>query len=190
MIEPVSFDPRVVLSSRKAHKCVTCGYVMPKGTVYVAYPCKDNLGFRTLHLCVECTYLMNFKTGERRQEITTGEFTERRIPNFLRKKRAEFRKNPTQAIRDSKLTEIRSSSEVKPPSRIVVKASEFERRIHTIPAGKFNCSHFPAGGEVFICAGVSGDKRAARIKGAWEVDGAGFGLKGKRIAILLEAQGK
>jgi hypothetical protein len=131
---------------------------------------------------------MNFKTGERRQEITTGEFTELRIPNFLRKKRAEFRKNPAQAIRDYKLTEIERREEFKPLSRLVVKASEFERRIHTIPAGKFNCSHFPAGGEVFICAGVSGDKRAARIKGAWEVDGAGFGLKGKKIAILLEVE--
>ena len=193
MIEPVSFDPRVVSSSRKEHKCYVCAYNMPKGTMYVAYPFKGEDGkFKSLKICVECGYLMRFKTGDHKDIVREGEFTERRIPNFLKKKRSEFRKNPLKAIRESFINRPSRAQEDAPRivSRLVVKASEFDRHIHNVPSGKYSIESFPAGGSITICAGVSGDKRIAIIKRAWEVDGAGFGLMGKRIAILLEAQGK
>ena len=95
----VSFDPQVVMRSRKVHRCYACAYNMPQGSIYISYPGIGEDGkFKSLKLCVECSFLLHFKTGEHKEFVREGEFTERRIPNFLKKKRAEFRKNPQKAI--------------------------------------------------------------------------------------------
>ena len=55
----VVFDPRVVLKSRKAHKCYACGVMLPQGSAYIGYPGKNEDGeFQTVHLCIECSYLL------------------------------------------------------------------------------------------------------------------------------------
>ena len=189
----VSFDPRVVMKSRKAHKCYACAYNMPQGSIYISYPGVWEDGkFKSLKLCVECSFLLHFKTGEHKEFVREGEFTERRIPNFLKKKRAEFRKNPQKAIRDNKLAEIlrdKYDNQAHPAvSRLVVKTAEFDRHIYTVSAGKYSIESFPKGGTLTICAGVSGAQRTARIKGVWEVDGTPFNIKGRRIAVLLERE--
>ena len=55
-----------------------------------------------MHLCLECGYLMTQKTGERSTNLRQGEFQEKFIPNCLRKKRDEFRKDPEACIKGGK----------------------------------------------------------------------------------------
>lgn len=189
-MENVNFDPRVVMKSRKVHRCFACAYNMPQGSIYISYPGIGEDGkFKSLKLCVECSFLLHFKTGEHKEFVREGEFTERMIPNFLKKKRAEFRKKPQKAIRDNKLLEIlgeKYGNQKSAVSRLVVKKAEFDRHIYTVPAGKYAVESFPKGGTLTISAGVSGARRTARIKGAWEVDGTPFNIEGRRIAVLLE----
>ena len=95
------FTPRVVKAAKKPHECYACCRTIPEGAVYIAYPGKDNDGeFCTMHLCLECGYLMTQKTGERATNLQQGEFQEQFIPNCLRKKREEFRKDPEACIKN------------------------------------------------------------------------------------------
>lgn len=95
---------RVVKAARKPHKCYACLCTIPAGYTYVAYPGKNDAGqFGTTPLCIECSYLLSQKTGATAQTIRFGEFSDRLIPNFLRKKRTAFRRNPQQVIRESGL---------------------------------------------------------------------------------------
>ena len=92
------FDPRV-LKARKEHQCMTCLLPIVPHEVYIMYPAKLGKGkFTYRRLCVECSYLLTQKSAGR-EEFRRGEFSERLIPNCLRKRRTEFRKNPEAAIR-------------------------------------------------------------------------------------------
>lgn len=134
MSNPLIFDPKV-LQARKTHKCWACLRDIPKGRVYVAYPGKNSAGeFQSTKLCDECSFLLTQKDGANAHTIRQGEFSERLLPNCLRKKRNEFRKDPRKAIEDAEL--IIATLEPVPPKyckQIVVKGSEFDRRIFHLP---------------------------------------------------------
>lgn len=181
------FDPRVVLKSRKAHQCYACGAVIPKGKAYIGYPGKNDDGeFLTVHLCIECSYLLTQKTGANAHTIQQGNFSERLIPNFLRKKRAEFRKAPKAAIVAAGLMQkVTASSTPKPCNQIVVKGSEFERRIFHLPESRYKAEQFAKGASLIVKAGVTGASRTATVKGAWSVDGEAFGCKKRQVAVLV-----
>jgi hypothetical protein len=99
-----ALSARVVKAARKPHKCFACLCDIPVGYTYIAYPGKNDAGvFGTTHLCIECSYLLTQKTGPKKFKVREGEFTERQIPNFLRKKRTAFRKNPKETIKQSGL---------------------------------------------------------------------------------------
>ena len=90
------FDSKVVLKSRKAHRCMMCFRIMPKGSMYITLPHKsdEDGSFEDIKLCPECGYVM------KHADTTTfklGNFTEQNIPNKLRKIRNEYRKNPAKA---------------------------------------------------------------------------------------------
>ena len=182
----LSFDAKIT-TARKEHQCFACGVRIPAGQVYIAYPGKNNEGkFQTTHLCIECSYLLTQKTGENANNIRQGEFSDRLLPNCLRKKRAEFRKDPKAAINAAGLMETTpQTASVKQCSQIVVKQSEFNRRIFHLPESRFKTEQFPKGASLTVKAGVNGQSRTATIKGAWSTDGSGFGCNKRQVAVLV-----
>lgn len=180
------FDPRVV-KARKPHQCWACLREIPKGEVYVCYPGENNAGeFQSTKLCYECSFLLTKKTGATANSIQQGNFSERLIPNFLRKIRNEFRKNPRKAIEEAGL--LIDKMEPVPPKlcqQIVVKQTEFERRIFHLPESRFKADQFVKGNTLTIKAGVNGQSRNTRIIGAWSTDGSGFGCDKRQVAILV-----
>jgi hypothetical protein len=98
---------KVIMAARKPHKCFTCLCDIPKKSMYISYPGKNHAGeFQTTHICMECGYLLAQKTGDHKKVIRAGEFSERMIPNFLKKKRADFRRNPQDVLEKSGLLKM------------------------------------------------------------------------------------
>lgn len=180
-----AFNARVVKSARKQHECFTCRTVIPVGCIYIAYPGKNHEGvFCTTHLCIECTYLLTQNNGPFRDQIRKDCFTEQLIPNCLRKKRAEFRREPKKAIESAGLT--RSNPEnVTPLSQVVVKESEIGRRIFHFPESRFRVSHFVKGACLTLRAGVNGRTREVRIVMSCSTTGEAFGCSKRQVAVLV-----
>ena len=87
------FDSKVIMKSKKEHRCSMCIGVIQKGNAHVAVPYKDGAdgSFKDIKICPECAYVMNHA------DTTTfkdGGFTDINIPNKLRKIRNEYRKDP------------------------------------------------------------------------------------------------
>ena len=184
----LDFDARVV-KARKQHQCWACNNEIVVGQIHVAYPGKNNVGkFMTTRLCIECSYLLTQKTGANAHNIRQGEFSEMLIPNCLRKKRAEFRKDPKAAITTAGLTNpapAAAETPARPVQRIIVKASEVERRIFHLPESRYKAEQFPKGGTLAIRAGVNGKSRTVTIKGAWSTSGEWFGCNKRQVAVLV-----
>jgi hypothetical protein len=182
----LAFEPRIT-TARKEHKCFACCVKIPKGQVYIGNPGKASDGkFMTTKLCIECAYLLSQKTGANAHNIRQGEFIDRLLPNCLRKKRAEFRKDPRKAIEAAGLLQkVTASSTPKQCQQIVVKASELERRIFHLPESRYKAEQFAKGATLTVKAGVNGKARTAIIKGAWSTDGSGFGCNKRQVAVLV-----
>jgi hypothetical protein len=92
----MNFPAKVITKSAKEHKCLMCLQVIPKGNIYIVIPHKDDTDgkFEAVKMCPECAYLMNNTTNNKFKE---GNFTDTNIPNFLRKIRNEYRKDPQKA---------------------------------------------------------------------------------------------
>lgn len=181
-----TFDPKVTVA-RKQHECWGCLCVIHKGDVYINYPGENDAGeFQSTKLCHECSYLLTQKTGATAHSIAKGNFSERLIPNFLRKKRNEYRLNPKAVLKASGLLDLKTDPEpLRPCSQIVVKAIELERKIFHLPESRWKVEQFPKGGSVTIKAGVNGKARTATIKGAWSTTGEAFGCSKRQVAILV-----
>lgn len=82
---------KVILASRKVHKCCMCLEDIPAGYMYFSHTFSENGNFETLKVCCICEYLI-LQTPD--GTVKKGGFSERMIPNCLRKKRAEFIRNP------------------------------------------------------------------------------------------------
>jgi hypothetical protein len=181
----VSFDPRAVVA-RKPHECFACTAKIPKGQHYVACPSKDDADkFQTIHLCIECAYLLRHKTGEKPNSLSQGCFTERKIPNCLRKLRTEFRKGPAKAIQAMLQASCFEPIPPKPCNQIVVKTSEFDRRIFHLPESRYKVEQFAKGASLTIKAGVNGKSRTAQILMARSTTGEAFGCTKRQIAVLV-----
>jgi hypothetical protein len=86
------------------------------------------------------------------------------------------------------IAEKADSMPVTPPKmcqQIVVKTSEFNRRIFHLPESRFKTEQFPKGASLTVKAGVAGESRNARILGAWSTDGSGFGCSKRQVAVLV-----
>jgi hypothetical protein len=94
-----AFPPKVVTAARKPYRCFTCLGTISTGTMYVRHPVKEGKTVKTLHLCMLCTMILK---DSKDNVIKPGGYSERLIPNVLRKKKAEFlrkwRQNSQQAI--------------------------------------------------------------------------------------------
>lgn len=90
------FNSKVILKSRKAHHCMMCFAIMPKGSMYITMPHKSDQdgSFEDIKLCPECAYIMKHADTT---SFKLGNFTEVSIPNCLRKIRNEYRKDPVKA---------------------------------------------------------------------------------------------
>lgn len=182
----ITFDARIT-KARKAHKCFACLRDIAKGEVYIGYPGTNSEGkFQTVHLCIECSFLLTQKDGTNAHNIEFGNFTEQRIPNCLRKKRNEFRKDPKAALDAAGLLLTNTEPEqIKQCNQIVVKASELDRRIFHLPESRYKVEQFIKGATLALKAGVNGKSRNAVIKGAWSTDGSGFGCNKRQVAVLV-----
>lgn len=186
MSEPLTFDARPV-KARKVHKCWACLRTIPIGEVYVCYPGKNSAGeFQSTRLCYECSFLLTQKTGAVANTIQQGNFSERLIPNFLRKIRNEFRRDPKKLIEEAGLLiDKMEKAEPKPCHQIVVKASEFKRRIFHLPESRYKAEQFFKGAKLTIKAGVNGQSRTAKVMGAWSTTGEAFGCSKRQVAVLV-----
>lgn len=92
----MTFEAKVIQKSRKVHRCLLCSTDIPIGSIYVVSPAKDDdTGkFEAVKMCDECAFLMHFVT---KSDLREGNFREENIPNFLRKIRNEYRKDPQSA---------------------------------------------------------------------------------------------
>ena len=180
------FDPKV-LTARKNHKCWACLCEIPKGMMYVSYPGKNEAGeFQSTKLCHECSVLLTKKTGATAHTIRQGEFSERLIPNCLRKVRNEFRKAPMKMLEE--IAEKANSTPATPPkpcNQIVVKASELDRRIFHLPESRYKVEQFSKGANLTIKAGVNGQSRTAVIQGVWSTTGEAFNCNKRQVAVLV-----
>ena len=181
----IDFDARIT-KARKQHNCLACERPISKGEIHIVYPGKNSEGkFMSTRLCIECSFLITQKTGANARSIRPGEFTDILLPNCLRKKRTEFRRDPRGAIIAAGLPE---TPPVHPPKlcrHIVVKASEFRRKIFHLPESRYKVEQFGKSEQLIIRAGVNGRKREATIKGAWSTSGKAFGCKKRQVAILV-----
>jgi hypothetical protein len=185
MSKKFDFDARVV-KARKQYKCFACNNDIVVGQVHVAYPGKNDAGvFTTTRLCIICSYLITQKTGAKAHSIRQGEFSDALIPNCLRKKRAEFLKDPKEAVTAAGLMDSKPAPPPKPCQQIVVKTSEFGRRIFHLPESRYKAEQFQKGETLTIKAGVNGKSRAARIIMARSTTGEAFGCNKRQIAVLV-----
>lgn len=94
-----SFPPKVINASRKPYRCFGCFGTISRGTMYIAIPVKDGASVRTLHMCLLCAMILK---DSHEGVIKEGGYSDRLIPNVLRKKKEEFlkkfRKNSREAI--------------------------------------------------------------------------------------------
>lgn len=95
----MNFKSKVIQKSRKVHQCLMCCRDIPVGSIYVVSPYKDDTDgkFEAVKMCHECAYLMQYVTKPNFKE---GNFTDTNIPNFLRKIRNEYRKDPAKAWKE------------------------------------------------------------------------------------------
>ena len=178
------FDAKPV-KAKKQHQCMACLLKIVPGETYISYPAKFSNGkMTTRRLCIECTYLMTRKDGKNAFTIREGEFSEKFIPNCLRKKRNEFRKDPKGALEAAGFDQPPAPREVRKVERIIVKTAEFDRRIFHLPEGKFQAEQFPKGKELTIKAGVNGKSRTAKIVMAKSTSGEAFGCNKRQVAVL------
>lgn len=182
----ITFDARIV-RARKQHKCWACGTDIPAGQVYIAYPGTNNEGsFQTTHLCILCSYLLTQKDGANANNIRQGEFSERLLPNCLRKKRTEFLRDPKAALDAAGLLLTNTEpAQIKQCQQIVVKASELDRRIFHLPESRYKVEQFVKGATLTLKAGVMGEVRNVVIKGAWSTSGETFGCNKRQVAVLV-----
>jgi hypothetical protein len=82
---------KIVLSSRKVHKCSMCLEDIPTGCMYFSHTFTEKEKIEKLKVCIICEYLLTETPGGK---VKRGNFSERMIPNCLRKKRAELIKHP------------------------------------------------------------------------------------------------
>lgn len=185
-MEDNAFPAKVILSSRKPHKCFACLFDIPVGSIYIAYPGVNSGGeFSEMKLCIECSYLLSQKTGKNAHNIRQGEFQDRLLPNCLRKKRTEFRRNPQAAVIAAGLIKDKPSEPPKQCQQIVVKTSEFDRRIFHLPESRYKVEQFKKGGSLTIKAGVNGKSRDVRIVMERSTSGEAFGCKKRQVAVLV-----
>lgn len=94
-----AFPPKVVNSARNNYRCYGCLGIIHTGRMFIANPVKDGKSVKTLRLCLLCAMLLKDKPDS---TIKEGGFSDRLIPNCLRKKKAEllrkFKRNSTEAI--------------------------------------------------------------------------------------------
>lgn len=182
--ETISFAARVT-KARTQHKCLACLRPIMPGDTYISYPGTNSDGkFTTTRLCIECSFLITQKSVNR-NSIREGEFTEQYIPNCLRKKRTEYRRDPKAAITAAGLAEEKPPEPPRTVQNLVVKDSEFNRRIFHIPEGKYKVEQFPEGGSLTIRAGVNGKSRTVKIIKTCSTSGASFGCTKRQVAFLV-----
>lgn len=180
-----TFNARITKAAKK-HQCLACERPIAKGEIHIVYPGKNSEGkFMSTRLCIECRFLITQKTGANASNIRPGEFTDILLPNCLRKKRTEFRKNPKAAIIAAGLPETPPEHPAPRCKQIVVKVSEWKRKIFHLPESRYKAEQFSKGNQLTIRAGVNGRKREATIKGAWSTSGKAFGCKKRQVAILV-----
>jgi hypothetical protein len=95
-----------------------------------------------------------------------------------------FRDDPIKAI-EAMLQVTCEPEPPKPCSQIVVKVSEFDRRIFHLPESRYKVEQFAKGASLTIKAGVNGKSRTAQILMARSTTGEAFGCTKRQIAVLV-----
>lgn len=173
-------------NATKGHFCECCDRVIHPTEQYVIVTGEVDKKIYNKTICFCCSFLSSLKEGPNKGVIIPGEYTEKKIPNRLRKIKEEFYQDMVGCLNKYKqyLPEEPSGSKLK---KVVVSADQFNRTIINVPSNRFNkLEDFLAGQEIMLSVGVRGPQKKVTIKSVNEVDGKSFGREGKCLAILLE----
>lgn len=186
------FKARVVRAVRKGRICYGCGRMIEVGRVAIVQPLFSEAGKMVSEsLCMECGYLLHEMLNSGRSSLKEHGFSERKIPNVLRKKRDEFRQDPESAMCKAGLLSSGSGGadaaapEIKP---LVVSGEAYRRRIHLFPRKKYPLESFRNGETFVLRHGVGGESRVVEIQKAWKISAKSasemFGKRGGHIVVL------
>lgn len=175
--------------AHKGHTCVCCERIIHPTEQYVSTVGTVNKNLITYNLCFCCAFLLPLKEGVNAGVIIPGEFTDKKIPNRLRKIRNEFYADMDVCLYNYRRELPTDHNSEKKTKRVVVSAEQFNRSLIHVPVNRFNkIEDFIPGEELFVFAGVKGPNKLVTIKTVKEVDGKSFGRQGKCLAILLEKE--
>ena len=181
----MDFEARCVENARKKHVCFACQGEIPIGGTYIVYPCAGDDGhFKSVKFCPICGYLLTQKNGANARTIREGEFSEKLIPNCLRKRRNAFLRDYETALREAGMDNPAPTAAPRCIGRIVVARAVFRRKIFFLRRKKMTPEQFTPGEKIVIQAGVAGRTRKTTVRGAWIINGKGIGRRGKFIALL------
>lgn len=176
-------EPDLYIAEDDSIECFACLNRIHKGEQYISLP--DREGGR-VEICSECVYLMTQTT---KHELKCGQFSERYIPNCLRKKRNAFREDydAAEAEIDTRCDKIKKEQHL---DCLRVSSVEYERHIYLLPADEYNTGNFIKRQKLRIDNIDTNKSRFVFVKGIWEVDSKGLIVrgsdrKGKLIALLV-----
>lgn len=100
---PAVFEPKVICSSAKPHICFGCEGTISTGMMYIRQAVREDGTIKNISLCLLCAMLLK---EQNRTSLKQGGFSERLIPNCLRKKKTEFLEKYKHNSKESILEQI------------------------------------------------------------------------------------
>lgn len=184
----MSFNEATLRTAYKGHTCVCCERIIHPTEQYTVCCYKTTDGkIGNYPICLCCAFLQTLKEGINQNTIVPGEFTEKKMPNCLRKVKKEFYEDFMACMKKYGKDIPPEPIEPKPIKKIIVKASQFGNNLIHVPVTKqYTLDRFKVGQEIVLSAGVNGQTRTATIKNVKQVDGKVFGRNGDCIALVLE----
>lgn len=177
-----------LVHARKDYTCMACEQTIYKGDAYVSQsgPCSDGT-FQTYKVCFECAFLISQKTGGREFQVRPSEFTERKIPNFLRKIRTEYRQNPKATVKKYWVDQVAIEQKMGLNYRKTIRVTRecFNRKIINVPL-KESLKELQEGQIIKLIKGFNEDEKVVKIKKLCFTKGANFkGQKSKKVVGML-----
>lgn len=181
-----------LVHAKNDYLCTACEKVIKKGQPYISQSgqCSDG-SFATYKVCFECAFLITQKTGERSMQVRPGELTERKIPNFLRKLRAEYREDPKGTV---KKYWKEYNDKIEKDGRIFrktlrVSREMFNRKIINVPL-KPSLKELKEGQEIKLIKGFNEEEKIVKIKKLCFTKGQNFinAKAEKVVGILIDEQ--
>lgn len=177
-----------LVKAKADYQCICCEKKIEKGQPYISQSgqCSDGT-FATYKVCFECGFLITQKTGERRNRVVPAEMTEKKIPNFLRKLRDEYRKDPQgTCLKYWKEYNEQVEKEGKIFRKTLrVNREMYNRKIINVPL-KPSLKELKEGQEIKLIKGFNEEEKIVKIKKLCFTKGQNFiNAKAEKVVGIL-----